>query len=368
MGGILRKHEKDQIGFRELFAIIFLTLGAKSTDMSTVFLFRDGLNAAWMIVIGSSLLIIPSLLLLNNVLKKYPSKNILEVTQLTLGKRLTFIIALFMFFFALMGTANESRSYMTQLITINFPNTPLFILYLCFLILCMWGAMRGWETIGSIAWMILPYLLLALGLLIFLMLRESVFNRIFPLFGPGIWAIAKASFNYTSIFSEPFILALMYPLVKNHRTYTRSMYSSLLFTVSIMVIIYLSYIWMFDYRSIDKLTFPYNEAIRYVSLGKTITNIDTFFITFWLIAVFVKFTVYIYLLCKIFGFIFQVQDFEHTIIPITLLILIIGMIPENNEFNMFVVRREVLGYFKYLLLFLPPLLWTVTKIRGVKEK
>ncbi len=368
MGGILRKYEKDQIGFRELFAIMVLTLGSKSTDMSTVFLFRDGLNAAWMIVFGSFLLIIPSLLLLNNVLKKYPSKNILEITQMTLGKSLAFIIALLLFFFAIMGTAAESRSYITQLITINFPNTPLFILYLLFLILCIWGAMRGWETIGSIAWMIFPYLLLALGLLTFLMLRESVFHRIFPLFGPGKWEIAKASFTYTSLFSEPFTLALMYPFVKNHQTYTKSMYSSLLFTVFIMVLLYLSYIWMFDYRSIDKITFPFNEAIRFVDLGKTITNIDTFFITFWLIGVFVKFTVYIYLLCIIFGFLFQIENFEHTIIPITLLVFMIGMLPENNEFNMFGVRKDILGYFKYLLLFLPPLLWTVTKIRGVKEK
>ena len=56
MGGFLSKYEKDQVGFREFFAIIFLTIGTKATDMSTVFLFRDGLNAAWMIIIGSFLL------------------------------------------------------------------------------------------------------------------------------------------------------------------------------------------------------------------------------------------------------------------------------------------------------------------------
>ena len=48
--------------------------------MSTVFVFKEGLNAAWMIVIGSFLLILPSLFLLNSVLKKYQCKNILEVT------------------------------------------------------------------------------------------------------------------------------------------------------------------------------------------------------------------------------------------------------------------------------------------------
>ena len=125
--------------------------------MSTIFLFKDGLNAAWMIVIGSFLFTIPSLILLNSVLKKYQSKNILEITQLTLGKPLAFVIAFIMLCFTLTNTALDSRSYMSQLIMINFPNTPLFIMYLCFITLCIWGAKKGWESIASIAWTVMPY-------------------------------------------------------------------------------------------------------------------------------------------------------------------------------------------------------------------
>ena len=364
-GEFLDKYEKDQVGFKEFFSILVITTGTKATDMSAVFLFREGLNAAWMIAIGSFLLTIPSLLLLNNVLKKYQCKNILEVTQLTLGKPLAFVIALILLCFTLINTATDSRSYMTQLIAINFPNTPLFILYLCFLTLCMWGAKKGWETVGSIAWAVFPYLMITTGLLILLMISDSSasFYRIFPLFGTGKWEIAKASFRYTSLFSEQFIFAMMYPFVKNHKTYTKSLYSSLFLTVSIMVLMYLSYVWVFDYRSIAKITYPFNEATRIVSLGRSITNIETFFIAIWLVGVFVKFTVYIYVVCKIFGFLFSIKEFEHTIFPITILILVIAMIPENNEINMFVVRKYTLYYFKYLLLFLPPLLWIMAKMK-----
>ncbi|WP_191090693.1 GerAB/ArcD/ProY family transporter [Niallia endozanthoxylica] len=359
-------YEKDKVGFLEYFSIVSITIGLKSTDMTTVLLFKDGLNAAWMIVIGAFLFSIPSLLLLNSVLKKYQCKNILEVTQLTLGKPFTFVIAFLMFGFTLLNTATESRSYITQLITINFPTTPLFILYICFLTLCMWGAKKGWETLGAIAWTTYPYLIIGLGILFFLMFKEVAFNRMFPLFGTGKWEIVKASFNYTSIFGDVFIYTMMYPFVKNHQTYTRSLYSSLLFTVLLMTLLYLSYIWIFDYRSIEKITFPYNEAIRFVSLGRNITNIETFFITIWLVGVFVKFIIYIYLVSKIFGFLFQIEEFEHTIMPMTFLIFVIGMIPENNENNIFHIRTNSLVYFKYLILFLPPLLWVAAKIKEAR--
>ena len=160
LGDFLGKHEKEQVGFREFFSIIVITLSLKATDMSTVFVFRDGLNAAWMIMIGSFLLILPSLFLLNHVLKKYQCKNILEVTQLTLGKPFAFVIAFILLCFTLLNTASDSRSYLTQLTTINFPNTPMFILYLCFLMICMWGAKKGWESVGAIAWAVFPYLMI----------------------------------------------------------------------------------------------------------------------------------------------------------------------------------------------------------------
>lgn len=359
----LSNFEKDQVGFKEFFSIFVIIIGTKATDMSTVLLFRDGLNASWMIMIGSFLFIIPSLLLLNRTLKKYQDKNILEVTQLALGKPVAYAVAFIMLFFTLINTATDSRSYMTQLADINFPNTPLFILYLCFLTICMWGAKKGWESIGSIAWAVLPYLMFALALLLFLMMKEAVFYRLFPLFGPGKWEIVKASFNYSSLYGDVFVLALMYPFVKNHKTYTRGLYTSLLFTVSMMALLCLSYVWIFDFRSVEKITYLYNESIQFVSLGRTVTNIETFFITFWLVSVFVKFIVYIYVVCNLFGFLFHIKEFEHTVFPITLLILVIAMIPENNEFNMFMVRRFTLTYFKYLFFCLPPILWVVTKIK-----
>lgn len=367
-GLILGAHEKDKIGFRELFAIMFITLGTKSTDMTTVFLFRDGSSAAWMIVIGSFLLVLPSLLLLSHVLKKFKNKNLLEVAELTLGKPAAFIIAAIFFVTIVQNVASDSRSYMTQLNTLNFPNTPLFFLTLCFLGVCMWGAKRGWEAIASTGWMIYPYLSISLVLLFFLMLKESVFGRIFPLFGTGEWEIAKASFKYTSLFAEPFLVALMYPFVKNHQAYTRGVFGGLSLTVLSMTLSYLSYLWMFDFTSIEYMSYPFNDAIRFIGLGKLIANLETFFVTVWLVGVFVKFTIYIYITCKIFGFLVRIEEFEHTIFPLTILIFILSTIPENNEMNVFIIREYSLVYYKYFLLSLPLLLWGGMKAKEVWAK
>jgi spore germination protein KB len=367
MGGSLVKVEKDLIGFREFFSLITLMIGLKVTDMNTTRLVEDTFNAAWMVIIGSFVIILPSIVVLNHVLKIYKRKNLMEILQLAMGRPIAFGLGFILLFFLLINTSIESRSYSDQLLTMNFPKTPLFILYTAFLMICLWGAKKGWEALGSVAWMIFPYITLALGLLVFLLAKDSVLNRIFPLFGTGKWEVAKASFNNVSIYAEAFYVSMLYPYVKDHKTYTRGLFGSLAYTVLVMVTLYLCYILVFDYRSVGKITYPFNEATRLVSIGRAITNIETFFLTFWLLAVIVKFAVYIYLVSMLFGYVFNIKEFEHTLIPMTILILLLGMFPANQIDNIFIYKQKIIMYSKYLLLFLPPLLWIILKVKAVRN-
>ncbi|MDQ0227483.1 hypothetical protein CHH83_13525 [Bacillus sp. 7586-K] len=360
--------EKDLISFKELSSLIVIMIGTKATDMTATLLFDRSLNAAWIVCILSFLIVLPSLLVLNYLLKKFESKNFLEITRCLIGKKLTFIIGFLFFLFALLKMAIDTRSYTDQLITVNLPKTPLFILYILLLLVCLWGAKKGWEAIASIAIMLLPYILIALTLLYLLLFKEIHFNRIFPLFGFGFKNITENSFHFSSMYADAFLIAMMYPFVKNHKTYTRGLIGSLTFTVLLVALLLLLYNLVFDYRSIDKITYPFNEAIRFVSIGKTITNIETFFLTFWLLGIFVKFTIYLYLVCKIFGFVFSIEEFEHTLLPITILVLVIGMVPENDISNIYSVRTIVSSFFEYGLLYLPFFLLIVYKVKEVRSR
>lgn len=367
IGGSLVKVEKDLIGIREFFSVIVFMISTKATDMTTTRLFEDTFNAAWMVIIGSFVIILPSIVVLNLILKKHQTKNLLEILQLAMGRPVAFGIGFILFLFLLVNTAVESRSYADQLITMNFPKTPLFILYFAFLSFCLWGAKKGWEALGSVAWMIFPYVTIALGILVFLLAKDAYLNRIFPLFGSGKWEVAKASFNYVTVYAEAFYISMLYPFVKDHKTYTRGLFGSLAYTVLMMVILYLCYTLVFDYRSVGKITYPFNEATRLVSIGRVITNIETFFLTFWLLVIIVKFAVYLYLVSMLFGFVFNIKEFEHTLIPITILVLLLGMIPTNQIDNIFMLKQKIMMYSKYVFLLLPPFLWLIFKVKAVRN-
>ncbi|MFS0777919.1 endospore germination permease [Neobacillus sp. 3P2-tot-E-2] len=368
IGGSLVKVEKDLIGIREFFSIIVFMISTKATDMTTTRLFGDTFNAAWMVIIGSFVIILPSIIVLNLVLKKYQTKNLIELLQMAMGRHIAFGIGFILFIFLLVNTSVESRSYADQLITMNFPKTPLFILYTALLLICLWGANKGWEALGSVAWMVFPYVTVALGILVFLLAKDSVINRLFPLFGPGKWEVAKSSFENVTMYAEAFFVSMLYPFVKDHKTYTRGLFGSLVYTVLMMMILYICYTLVFDYRSVGKITYPFNEATRLVSIGRVITNIETFFLTFWLLVIIVKFAVYLYLVSMLFGYVFNIKEFEHTLIPITILVLLLGMIPTNQIENIFIYKRNIIIYSKYMFLLLPPLLWLLLKVKEVRNR
>lgn len=359
------KQEKDQIGAKELLAVLILLIGTKAGDMTTTLLYQKAQNAAWMVILGSFIIMLPSMLLLLNVLKKYRTNDLMEITYSAFGKYIGFGIGFLLFMIVLVASSIDTRSYSDQLITMNFPKTPLFALYAAFIGISLWVAKKGWEAIASIAWMILPYIIMVMGLLAFLLFLQGEWKRIFPLFGPGKWELVKISFQYGAIYGDAFVLAMLYPFVKSHKVYSRGMVFGLAIIAIQMALFYCLYIFVFDYQSIDKITYPFNEATRFVALGRSIKNIETIYLTFWLLAIFVKFSVYLYTLSKIFGALFKIEEFEHTLFPLTILVLLLGMIPENQLENVFILRDTMLIYSKYFFLGFPPLLWVTVKLKEV---
>ncbi|WP_160725609.1 GerAB/ArcD/ProY family transporter [Bacillus sp. USDA818B3_A] len=360
--------EKDQIGLREMFSLLAITIGLKGTDITASVIIGSSINAAWIVIVGSFICICPSLFILNKILKKQQSKTLLDIIRIGFGKYLSFAFLFMFFIYLLINVSTDSRSYVDQLLTMNLPKTPLFALFSLFLFVCMWCAKKGWESLGYLAWMIYPYVIIACGLLFFLLAKEESPMRIFPLIGPGLPTLAKQSFHFGSTFAELFAVSMMYPYIKDHKTYTKGIVISSAYCVALVVLFHISYTLAFDFRSADKITYPFSEATRLVSVGTVITNVETFFLTFWAVCVVIKFAVSIYFLSKLFGFLFQIEEFEHLIFPLTILILIVGMIPENEIYNIFEVRNFMFYLGTSIYILLPLSLWTVLKVKEVLNK
>src|SRR5690606_2890133 len=116
-------------------------------------------------------------------------------------------------------------------------------------------------------------------------------------------------------------------------------------------------------ETLKALNYPYHEVIKLISVG-FLTNIESFFLPIWLIATFIRFTFYLYLIALFFGEIFNIKNFEFLIPAFAAIVVIFGMIPEVPTFSIFVLKDSLFKISSTIFITLPFIMWIIAKLKG----
>ncbi|RSK25675.1 spore gernimation protein [Bacillus sp. HMF5848] len=359
---------QKKIGMRELSAMIMLVVGVKLADMTPSLLAQKGQNALWIIPIISFIVMFPSIIILLRVLRAYQNKNLIELINHLLGKYIGFVVGLSLFFVSFTATIIDTRSYIDEITTMFFESSPILLVLFIFIGTCYFGARKGFQVIGQTSWLILPYIKLALIVLIFLSFKETIWQRLFPIFGPGFDVLAWEGIKKGALFGELIIFTLAYTSFHTPKDFHRGMYIGSMFVIFEITISFMVYCTIFDYKSIDKIAFMFQEVGNYVSLGNFFTNLETYFFTFWLLAALIRFIVYIYFTSWLLAAVLKIKDPKNLLLPISFIIITVSLIPENPVVNVLVYRDLLINVSTGPLLLLPILLWGVAKWKGDLKK
>ncbi|MFE8697492.1 GerAB/ArcD/ProY family transporter [Cytobacillus sp. FJAT-53684] len=354
---------KGKIGVREFIAIIILCVGTKLSDDTPVFLYTHMKSAAWMapFIIGA-ISCIPIYLIIK-VLSAYNNKNLADIISHLFGKLFGFIILLCLWIISFTALSFDSAIYADIISMMYFPKTPMLIIYSLLLVVCAYGAKKGLEQIGSVAWSVLLWIKLSLLIVVVICFFQGQTAFLFPFFGAGKWEVVKESSLRTSIYSDFLYLGFIFPYLKSKGDFKKGNWIALsIITIELSFAI-ASFLMLFDFAGVRVMNFPYHETIRYISLG-FLTNIETFFFPFWLLATFVRFTFYLYINSLLFGNMFKIKNFEYLIPSMAILCVFIGMIPETPTFTIFNIREQLILISTPVFIFLPCLLWIAAKIKG----
>lgn len=358
------EQKKGKLGIKEFVALTVLMIGAKLSDDTPAILYDKLYSAAWMVpLITGAMCILPIFLLLK-VMSLYPSKNLHEVNIQLFGRFFGFLISFMLWILGSASIVTDTRSYVDIISSMYFTMTPNIIIYGVLMAVCVYGAKRGIQHVGSVAWLLLFYVKIILVIAFLLTIKEGSINHIFPLWGPGKLELLKESSMKVSIFADLLFLALIAPYVANFKDFKKGTWISLGFLVFELSFAFFLYVMLFDYIPVKMLNYPFHETIRYIELGNFFTNIETFFFPIWLIATFVRFSAYLYLSAILFGGLFKIKKFELLIPSLATVFLLIGLLPQSPTFTTFVLRANLLNIISPLFILLPILMWIIAKLKG----
>lgn len=343
-----------------MIALIMLTIGTKFTDVTPDLVFSNTYMAAWMVPLISAVMIFLPLYLLVKLIDKYQLSLVALINKLT-GKYVGVFINVLLCLFSLVSTALLLNNYAVILVSLYFPQTPKIVMLVTLAIVCFLMAFGGAYMIGRTAWIVLPYVKIALlALLILALAEEFDFSYLFPLFGKGMDVVIKESFLNASIFLECLFLASLVPFMKKTEKYSKVALIGLGIVAVEMSLFFVFYIILFDAYSLVNMILPFQHLTRAVELGRFITNFEGYFLAFWLVASIVKYATYLFVTTVIFTETFQLKSTKLYLIPITLLIVILGMLPENLIKSAFIYRDTILHTGSIIFFILPLLLWILS--------
>lgn len=352
------------ISTRQFVAMGLLMIGAKLSDDTPTIIFDHVQNAAWMVPLFTGIISIIPLYFLLKVMGLYPGKNLHDIHLQLFGRFFGFLLSFGLWVIGSSAIVFDSRSYADIIGTMYFTKTPTMVIYAVLMLVCVYGAKKGIGNIASVSWLLLFYVKILLFIAFMLTIKEGTFNNIFPIWGPGKWEIIKQSGLKISIFADLFFLALIAPYVKSTKAFKKGTWITLGFLVFELSLSFFLYLIMFDYIPVQMLNYPFHETIRYISIGKFLTNIETLFFPIWLIATFVRFAAYLYLSAILFGGIFKIKKFELLIPTLATVFLLLGLLPSSPSFTTYVIRDKLLNIISPMFFSLPILLWLTAKIKG----
>ena len=153
-----------------------------------------------------------STLFIIKTLSLYKDKNLFAVIQQLLGKYHWFCYLPSDFVINSSAISLDSRSYTNIIRSFYFTTTPNVIIYAILMSVCAYGAKKGIQHIGSVAWIVFFYASVSFISCLIIMSQDSNIQSIFPILGPGKLEILKQSTLKTNPFRRFFSSYLTYTI------------------------------------------------------------------------------------------------------------------------------------------------------------
>jgi spore germination protein KB len=355
----------SKLGVREFASLLVLTIAIKLTDTTPSILFLQGHNAAWMIPLFSAIIIIIPVALLLSLLKRHEGKGLMELLTQTFGQSIGFAVGFILFVYTLLFSSINSRSYVDIINVMMYQRTPVPALYIMLLFVAWFVANRGLEAVGRTAWVVIPYITVILWSLVYFVWNEIDWLHLYPIAGPGYDRIAQQGVLHSAMYGELILMMVLASNVRSFRSYRFSTWLALAVSCVELVVLMSVYVAAFDYPSVVQLAYPFQHLTRAASIGKTLTHVESMFFGFWIISASIHFAISIYVTAFVFGKMLRLKEFEPMILPLTALILLLGLIPSHTQTTL-MLRDAITQCGSLLFISLPFLLWITDRIRRRK--
>ena len=285
-------------------------------------------HIVWIIIIGAL-----SFSLLFNLFFKFKDKDIIDISEYVGGNTLKYFTGISAIIFLLFTTILALSEFTENIRNIIFENAPTEYFYLLFFIGMLISVLTGIQGIFRASTIIAPVILFFVAFIFFSLYRDIDITNFTPIFGNGIREFFIPGSFRIEMFESLFLTLLMGPQIKNIKKATYGSFILIsLFTLIIAILLF----GIFPYPSSLENYFPLFELNRLISFGRFIQRVESIYILFWLIAVYIYISLGTSYAVQTFSKLFKI-NYTKRIIPLFCMVVLLGSLLLESYIDVFAV-------------------------------
>lgn len=287
--------------------------------------------------------------------KNFSNSDIIDVSEFLGGKTLKNIIGIIFIIYFITTSSILLRNFCESLKIIYFPMTSLKYIVLLFFVALSVANRFNFNSIIKTNALILPIFFVSVLFLFFTNFNKFVPQRIFPIFGEGIFRTFGLGLINLSSFSGIVCLYFIPPMLKEPKKFKKVCVISIIIYSIYLILCIATLLFMFSFFITENEVTPLYTATRYIEFGNFFQRLESVFLLCWILAFACYLSCTMQFSIRIFQKMTNIENRNELINISLLLIFAITMTPENYSISGNLEIR-VYPYFVLALVFIVSLL------------
>lgn len=345
--------KEGKFGFFEALALITTVLITKVFYTSPLAIIKELGTAAWYGTLISCAVSLVFFGLIYQLMKRFPQKNLYQVFEAVMGKKLgKFFVFLFGMYF-LYYTGVNLVEFTAILKVYSMVNTPPGIIIGAFLVAVLAMAYVGLEGIARTAYIFFYIIFSGLIIILLLAIPSYDFGYLAPWFGNGLGKTIYIGALRSSAYDEIIILAIIINSIHGLKNFKRVGITALLIAGLTFSVCAACILAAFQYTVGGEHLSGMFQLSRIIYYSRFFQRIEAIFLFIWIFASVISVSVGFYISLSSYCHAFKISNHRPLLLPFAFLTFVICYLPSNVAEVLEIHVKYIRQYSIMILFFIP---------------
>lgn len=354
---------------------LFWMIATMQVSMTILLTIHPALMAAkqdaWLSMLSATLIGMFIAFICTRINRKYPGQTFVNYLPKLVG------IWLARFLFVMYGAfwfiilAMVLQQYADFILATLLPRTPILVPIIAMLLVAVYVTRTGIEGIGRCSEVLGPFLLIMIILSLLLSIQDIHLNRVLPFYVDSGWkVILKGSLPTSTFLGDCIMLVFLLAFLGQSDRGTKPAVLGVATTGLLTSTATFVLVTLFGDQMAAGQTYPFFNLVRYISVYNFFQNLDAILIPIWIIGVFMKVSLYLFVCTYGTAQVFNIAKWPRMLWIVTPIILIIALLPRSYfDSSVFFPQKIAVPFlFPIHMLGVPLLLWGIASFKNKNNR